>query len=80
MASVWALLEIEPDDQELVQSAVPLLIAGLSHENERVRIESARALGELGPAAKGAVEHLEGVEGSPELNTVVDEALQKIKG
>jgi HEAT repeat protein len=80
MASVWALLEIQPGDKELIEQAVPLLIKGLSHENELVRIESARALGDLGPAAKSAAEALEGIEGSEALKAAADEALKKIRG
>jgi HEAT repeat protein len=80
LISAWSLLAIQPDDAEAAQEAVPALIAGLSWDNENVQIESAKALGELGPAAKSAVPELEKVKGSEALQAAVDEALKKIQG
>lgn len=80
LLSVWALLSIEPDNQAIVERAVPLLAEGLSHENEMVRIECCRSLGELGPAAKGALEQLEAVDGSEQLKAAAADAIKKIKG
>jgi hypothetical protein len=43
-----------------------------------VRIESARSLGEIGPAAKSALEKLEVLEGSDQLKAAAAEAIEKI--
>jgi HEAT repeat protein len=78
LVSIWALLSIQPGDQATAQQAVPLLAEGLSHENEMVGIESARSLGELGPAAKPALEKLEAIDGSEALKAAAAEAIMKI--
>lgn len=59
LASVWALLQIEPGNQEYAMSAVPLLTSALEFKNPDIRRESARTLGRIGALAKDAVPALQ---------------------
>jgi HEAT repeat protein len=58
MASVWALLQIEGKDQQLVRIALPIFTNLLKDERELRRIEAARSLGEIGAAAAPALPRL----------------------
>ena len=58
MASVWALLQIEGKDQQLVRIALPIFTNLLQDERELRRIEAARSLGEIGSAANSALPRL----------------------
>ncbi len=58
LASVRALLEIQPGQRQLGIIAAPLLLRGLDHDNELVRAEAARALGELGELGRRAIPRL----------------------
>jgi HEAT repeat protein len=58
LASSWALLQLDPGNEEHVKIAVPRLIQALSRPEAPVRLEAARTLGSLGPkgaAAQGAL-------------------------
>jgi HEAT repeat protein len=59
LASVWALLQLDPTNDEYAKIAVPRLGAALSVDRPRVRREAAAALGRLGPKASGAVAQLQ---------------------
>ncbi len=59
IASVWALLQIDPTNKEYVTSAVPLLTTALSSERPEIRRESAQTLGQLESRAATAVPALE---------------------
>jgi HEAT repeat protein len=56
--SLWAALKIDKGNAKLAVTAVPVLIAGLTHERDLVRFEAAVALGELGSTAKPAIDAL----------------------
>ena len=58
MAAMYALRKIQPDDMAIKRAAVPLAVAGLSHERDLVRIESANSLGEIGIAGPRVIDAL----------------------
>lgn len=61
MISLWAVLQITPDDEQVVKAAIPALTKALVAERPLVRLEAALALGKIGPraaAAKGALESM----------------------
>ena len=76
----WALVTMEPDNQEYVEQALPRLMAGLSDERPLVRKECAVAIRLIGPEAKAAVpELLEALANSdPEVQAEVLDALAHI--
>jgi len=55
LASVRALLEIQPGQPAIASIAAPLLRQALSHPRPMVRAESARAIAELGELGKQAI-------------------------
>ncbi len=75
------LLKLNPGHSQLEQFAVPLLIQALNAERELARIEAATTLGELGAAAKPAVEPLKKLlnDQSPVVRKAAEEALQKLQ-
>jgi HEAT repeat protein len=82
IATVWALLQIEPQNKKIASIAVPLLTEALDNaETDLARYEAARALGNLGPAAKSAVPALKKLsqDGSDSLRAAAEEALQQIQ-
>lgn len=81
MLAIWALLKVRPGHDSVVSRAIPMMIKGLTHEREDVRIEAARALGAIGPKAADAVDALKKAEAGDESQAVRDaakEALAKI--
>jgi HEAT repeat protein len=80
LASVWALLKIHPQNPRLQAFAVPLLIGGLQHEREQVRLEAATTLGELGQAAKESLPTLKKAleDESPLVRVAAAEAIERI--
>ena len=72
MATVatWASLKIDPANTSLFESAVPLLRKALRGGKDLARLEAAVALGDIGPAAAGAVPLLELVSEEDPLPTV----------
>jgi HEAT repeat protein len=78
---VWALLKISPEDQEIKDKAVPLLIKGLTAEFDLARAEAAAALGEIGPSAASAVEPLKQLlnDPVPQVQAAATAALKKIQ-
>lgn len=78
--AVWAALKIEPQ-AGLFERAIPLLRRALRADAEMVRLESAVALGDIGPAAASAVPLLELVaEDDPvkDVRRAAAEAVRKI--
>lgn len=59
LISLWALLQITPDDAEIIQAAVPALTEALTDSREVVRREAAAALGRIGPKAAASLPALE---------------------
>lgn len=59
LASVWALLQIEPANADYAKTAVPLLTDALENEKADIRREAARTLGRIGATAKSAVPALQ---------------------
>lgn len=82
LISVWAILQIAPDERAHVAKAVPLLISALTHEMELARIEAATALGEMGPAAQTALPALRELleYDTPPVRAAAEEAIKKIEG
>ena len=81
LVSALALMRIGPEDAQLRRQTVPLLAEGLQHDDELVRVESARALGELGSSARSAIPALEKATQDPResVRLAAEEALQRIK-
>jgi HEAT repeat protein len=82
IASVWALVHIQPKDLKLQVLAVPLLAKALDEsDRERVKVEVANTLGEIGPAAKPAIPALEKAakDPSPAVSAAATEALKKVR-
>lgn len=83
MASVWALLQIQPTDKAIHVVALPLLIGAVENaEIDRVRYEAAAALGNIGAAALPAVPVLEKAAANDDSSMVREaakEAIEKIK-
>lgn len=83
LASVWALLHIEPEDNPIRVMAVPLLTKALEEsDRELVKVEAATTLGAIGPTAKAAIPTLQKTAKeaeSPELRAAAEEALKKIQ-
>lgn len=80
--AVWAALKVAPEDKTLFERAVPLLRRALRADREMVRLESAVALGDIGPAAATAVPMLELVaEDDPvkDVRLAAAAALKKIR-
>jgi len=57
--SAWALAHVDPEDAAVAKKSVPLLLVGLKDAESAIRLQAAKALGLLGPLAKGAVEALQ---------------------
>jgi HEAT repeat protein len=55
IVSVWALLQIDPENREYEAKALPLLMAALQSDRVEVRREAASSLGRMGVRAKSAV-------------------------
>jgi HEAT repeat protein len=82
MVSIWALLQIEGKNPGLVALAVPVLIDALKSDHELRRLEAARALGGLGPAAIPALPLLKELSesDSPEVRKAAADAVAQITG
>ncbi len=82
MAAIWALRQIQPNDEPLKALAVPLMIGALSNERELVRVEAANALGDIGmagPAVMAALKKASGDE-SDRVRAAAAGAMKKISG
>lgn len=81
LASLWALLQIQPENRRLRLRALPLLVEALGDEAPLVRREAALALGRLGPAGRAAVQALQRAlhDRDASVRDAVQEALQQIE-
>jgi HEAT repeat protein len=70
MLAIWALLKIRPGHESIVKRAVPLMTKGLAHERDDVRLEAARALGNIGSPSASAL---------PELKKLLDDPSEAVK-
>lgn len=59
LASVWALLQFDPQNEEYITLAIPRLTKALENEKPEVRREAIKSLGHLGARAKGSVAELQ---------------------
>lgn len=55
LASVWALIQIDPTNEEYRKIALPELVSALQNDNPEIRREAALALGRMGSRADSAV-------------------------
>jgi HEAT repeat protein len=83
LAAAWAVSAIDPTNADAAAKVVPVLMRGLSDNNERNQLESAISLGELGAAAKPAMDELnktahDGV--GPAVREAAADALKSISG
>ena len=81
LASAWALSRIYPDSPNAAKTLVPILVTGLKHERPNVRMETARALGDIGKEAKSATDALREALDDPDdqVRSAAAEALDKIE-
>jgi HEAT repeat protein len=79
-AAVWAMVRILPHNASVEKRAVPLLTQALGSDRERVRVEAAMTLGEIGEAAKTSLPALKEAahDKSPHVRAAVEEAIKKI--
>jgi HEAT repeat protein len=81
-AAAWALARIAPNSPNVSVVVVRKLSRGLSDVDETVRLESAAALGEMGPAAKAAAAALEKAakdDSSAAVRSTAAESLEHIR-
>jgi len=81
--AIWAALQIDPEDQQRFERAIPMLTAALEAESQTVRLEAAIALGDLGSRADTAVPALELLAEDDPIRSIRDAArqsLRKIRG
>lgn len=82
IAAAWALTRIAPDDAEVVAAVLPKLSHGLTYKSEQVRLESAEALADLGPAANSTVPALQRAakgDSSPVVRAAAEAALKRVR-
>ena len=56
--AAWALVRVAPNDEQIIQSALPVLVHGLQFPDQMVQTEAASTLGKLGRSAASAVQPL----------------------
>jgi HEAT repeat protein len=81
-AAAWALARIAPNNEQVAVNVVRKLARGLNDPDEVVRLESAAALGDMGPAAKAAVAVLEKAakdDSSEAVRSTATESLEHIR-
>ena len=80
IVTLWALLQITPDDQQVIKAAIPGLTKALEDPRPLVRLEAALALGKIGPKAASAKEALEqlGDDSDEAVRRAAAEALSQI--
>jgi HEAT repeat protein len=59
LISAWALAQLQPNDAQSAEKAVPVLIRGLGESEVKYRRGAAKALGKFGPLAKSALPALQ---------------------
>ncbi len=80
IAAAWAMVRIRPHDKNIEAHAVPLLTQALGSDRERVRVEAATTLGDIGEAAKTSLPALQEAtqDKSPAVRAAAEEAIKKI--
>jgi HEAT repeat protein len=81
-AAAWALARIAPDNATVSVAVVRKLARGLTDDDETVRLESAAALGDMGPAAKAATTVLQKAandDSSESVRSTAAESLEHIR-
>ena len=80
LASIVALLRIQPGERSLAAVAGPLLKEALDSEHEVVRAEAAVAVGKLGSLGKRLIPRLKQLldDESPHVRAMATEALTKL--
>jgi HEAT repeat protein len=81
LAAAWSVASIAPTDANAAGKIVPVLARGLADRDERSRLESVISLGELGAAAKPAVDALTKAasnDSSPAVREAAGDALKQI--
>ena len=81
IAAAWAMVRIRPHNESIVTHAVPLLTQALGSDRERVRVEAAITLGDIGEAAKPSLPALKEAalqDKSPAVRAAAEEAIKKI--
>jgi HEAT repeat protein len=82
MAAAWALARIAPANDQVAVVVVQKLAGGLSNKDETVRLESAMALGDMGPKAKDAAEAVDKAaktDSSAAVRAAAAAALERVK-
>lgn len=77
--AAWAGLQVEPENREQYEQAIPLLEKALQSERELARLEAAVALGDIGADAAGALPILELVREDDPSRTVRSAAATAVK-
>jgi HEAT repeat protein len=80
-ASAWALARIAPSNGAVTSKVMPMLLHGLSNSDESIRLNSAEALADLGPAAAKAAAELKKVaheDKSPAVREAAAAALKRV--
>jgi HEAT repeat protein len=82
LATLRALLEIQPGQPQLAAIAAPMLIKALTNERDLVRAEAASALGDLGNLAVRAIPDLRNLlnDESESVREAAAEAIKKLGG
>ncbi|HVT27043.1 MAG TPA: HEAT repeat domain-containing protein [Lacipirellulaceae bacterium] len=81
MASAWALARIAPKDKTITAKVLPVLVRGLSNDDELTRLNSVQALADLGPAAEKAEPELKKAahdDKSPAVREAATDALKHV--
>jgi HEAT repeat protein len=78
--SAWALVQVDPEREDLAAICLGPLVHNLNHHDPHVRNEAVLALSLLGPEAKSAVQALEAIAADPDetVRKSVADALKEI--
>ncbi len=79
LAAAWALSRIAPDNAQVTARLLPVLTRGLSNPDEPTRLNSAEAIGDLGPAAAHTAAELEKVAKEDKSSVVREAAAAALK-
>jgi HEAT repeat protein len=79
LANAWAIIRIAPADAGLKKAALPRLLKSLEEEDDQIRMDIVKAIGDLGAATGEVRAALEKVKAhaSRELAKLIDEVLAK---
>jgi HEAT repeat protein len=83
LAAAWALSRIAPDNGAIAARIIPVLVRGLSNSDEQIRLNSAEAIAEWGPAATQATAELKKAardDKSAAVRAAAEVALKRVAG